>query len=105
MSKGSKDLCFPPPLGARETQHMCRNAPWGSKVRGQLQAMVTLASPRYPHVGIHLGLEVRGHLRGGSRDKLARGGQNKMIGQKEDKDPENCPLIKNLNFTKLRLSL
>lgn len=28
-----------------------------------------------------------------------------MIGQKKDKDPENCPLIKDLNFPKARLSL
>lgn len=29
-----------------------------------------------------------------------------MIGQKKDKDPENCPLIKDLNFPKaVRLSL
>ncbi|XP_059950308.1 C-C motif chemokine 28 [Mesoplodon densirostris] len=28
-----------------------------------------------------------------------------MIGQKRDKDPENCPLIKDFNFPKVRLSL
>ena len=28
-----------------------------------------------------------------------------MIGQKGDKDPENCPLIKDLSFPKVRPSL
>ena len=37
--------------------------------------------------------------------QISQGGQGKMIGQKEDKDLENCPFIKNLNFPKVQLSL
>ena len=35
VSKGLRDLhCLPPaPFGTRETLHMCRKSPWGSKVR------------------------------------------------------------------------
>ena len=67
--------------------------------------MVTLASPRCLHVRVHLGCGVRVHLRGGSGDKLARGGHCKMTGQKGDKNLENCPLLKDLNFLKALLSL
>ena len=97
-------LSASPLLGAKEALHMRRKAPQGSKVRGQHQAIKSLAFPRLLCIEIHLGWEVHVHLREGSWDRLARGGQSKMIGQKEDKDPENCPLIKDLNFPKARLS-
>ena len=99
---------LPPSLGQGRHYTCAERFPWGSKVRRQLQAVVTLASPRHLHVGIHLGWEVRLPLRGGFWDILAGvgvGGQNEMIGQKEDKDPENCPFKKNLNFSKAWLSL
>ena len=51
---------------------MCIKAPWGSKVRGQCQAMISLASPRMLSFKIYLVWNVHMHIGGRSWDKLAR---------------------------------
>ena len=83
---------------------MLRNTPWGSKVRGQCGAIMSVASLKCLCIKIQLGREVRAYLEGVPETNNP-GKESKMIGQEEDKDPENCPLIKDLNIPKAALSL
>ena len=91
LSEGSRDLCFAL-VGARETLHMLKKVPWGSKVRGQRLAIMSLSSPRILCVEIHLGWEVCEHLRGGSLDKLARGDKTRWWAGKKTKTRKKAHL-------------
>ena len=62
MSKGLRYL-LTPSFGTRETLHMCRKIPCGSKIKGQLQAIMSLAPPRSLHFETHLDWEVYAHPR------------------------------------------